>query len=135
MSGAGLSVGLLALDMTENVVPYIPGEEAKVETEDALDLWEARHVMASYGADFHRLDLPTSPSRLIEVLDDPFRPQPRLDRNRDGGMTVTVGRLRGDPTSACGLKYVALSHNTRLGAAGGAVQTAEYLVKYVLRWV
>lgn len=177
MSGAGRSGGLLALDMTENVVPYIPGEEAKVETEpgkilgavrgsaiepaslqisatctrvpvldghllsvhleteEAPDLREARHVMASYGADFHRLGLPTSPSRLIEVLDDPFRPQPRLDRNRGGGMTVTVGRLRRDPTSARGLKYVALSHNTRLGAAGGAVQTAEYLVKHVLRWV
>lgn len=177
MSGAGRSGGLSALDMTENVLPYIPGEEAKVqteprkilgtvrgggiepapldisatctrvpvldghllsvhvETEAPVDPDEAGQVIASYGADFCDLGLPTSPPRLIEVLHDPFRPQPRLDRDRGGGMAVSVGRLRKDPTSACGIKYVALSHNTRLGAAGGAVQTAEYLVKYVLGWI
>ncbi len=33
MSGAGRTPGLSAMDMMENVVPYIPGEEPKVETE------------------------------------------------------------------------------------------------------
>lgn len=176
VSGAGRS-GPLALDMTDNVIPYIPGEEAKVETEprkilgrmgdgfiepaplrisatctrvpvldghllcvdaetdEEVDLEEARRVIASWGSDFCEMGLPTSPARLLEVVDDPFRPQPRLDRDRGGGMTVTVGRLRRNPISARGLKYVALCHNTRLGAAGGAIQTAEYLVRSVLRWV
>src|SRR5439155_1484998 len=41
-------------------------------------------------------DLPTAPPRWIEVLEDPFRPQPRLDRDTHGGMATTVGRVRED---------------------------------------
>ncbi len=55
----------------------------------------------------------------------PNRPQPILDVNRDGGMTVTVGRLR-----ACPLfdyKFVALGHNTIRGAAGAAILNAELM--------
>jgi len=43
-------------------------------------------------------------------------------------MAVSVGRLRPEPVLPNGLKYVALSHNTRLGAAKGLVLVAEYLV-------
>ena len=42
-------------------------------------------------------------------------------------MTTSVGRLREDPALENGLKYVLLSHNTRMGAARGAVLTAEWL--------
>ena len=85
--------------------------------------------------DFAELHLPSSPAHLIDVTDDPFRPQPRMDRDKGGGMTVTVGRIRKDPILENGIKYVCLAHNTKLGAAKGALQTAEYLVKNFLKLV
>jgi hypothetical protein len=57
---------------------------------------------------------------LFTVHDDPFRPQPRLDRDADGGMTTSVGRIRDDPALENGIKYVLVSHNTKMGAAKGA---------------
>src|SRR5664279_2264531 len=79
--------------------------------------------------------LSSSPAHLIDVTDDPFRPQPRMDREKGGGMTVTVGRIRKDPIIENGIKYVCLAHNTKLGAAKGALQTAEYLVKNYLKLI
>jgi aspartate-semialdehyde dehydrogenase len=55
----------------------------------------------------------------IVYLTEPNRPQPALDANRDGGMTVTVGRLRRCPV--LDYKFVALGHNTIRGAAGAAI--------------
>ena len=69
------------------------------------------------------LGLPSSPERLIEVTDDPMRPQPRLDRDVGRGMTVTVGRVRA--CEALGLSFLALAHNLERGAAGAAVLNAE----------
>lgn len=177
MSGAGRTPGLSAMDMMENVVPYISGEEPKVETEPQKILGkfvgdsiqhapfgitatctrvpvldghlvcayvqtekpctpeQVKQVMTDFGKDFTALGLPSSPKHLIEVTDDPYRPQPRMDRERGGGMTVTVGRIRKDPILENGIKYVCLAHNTKLGAAKGALQTAEYLVKYYLKWI
>jgi aspartate-semialdehyde dehydrogenase len=177
MSGAGRTPGVSAMDMTENVVPYIPGEEPKVETEpqkilgkftgDAIQHApfgitatctrvpvldghlvcafvqtvkpctpeEVKKAMANYGREFAELALPSSPLHLIDVTDDPFRPQPRMDREKGGGMTVTVGRIRKDPIMENGIKYVCLAHNTKLGAAKGALQTAEYLVKNYLKLI
>ena len=59
--------------------------------------------------------------------DDPFRPQPRLDRDADGGMTTSVGRIREDTALENAIKYVLVSHNTKMGAAKDEVLTAEYL--------
>jgi aspartate-semialdehyde dehydrogenase len=53
------------------------------------------------------------------------RPQPSLDANRDGGMTVTIGRLR--TCAVLGYKFVALGHNTIRGAAGAAILNAELM--------
>jgi aspartate-semialdehyde dehydrogenase len=66
---------------------------------------------------------------MILVSDDPFRPQPRLDRNAYEGMATTVGRIRRDEVFENGIKYVLLSHNTKMGAAKGAVLMAEYLLQ------
>ena len=74
------------------------------------------------------MGLPSSPRQFIVVHDDPFRPQPRLDRDTDDGMATLVGRLRPDTAFENGLQYVLLSHNTKMGAAKGAVLTAELLV-------
>jgi len=71
--------------------------------------------------------LPTSPKRWIAVSDDPFRPQPRLDRDAEGGMATSVGRIREDGVLENGVKYVLVSHNTKMGAAKGAVLVAELL--------
>jgi len=68
--------------------------------------------------------LPTAPARFLEVHDDPYRPQPRLDREAGGGMTTAVGRIRPDPVLG-GAKYVLVSHNTKMGAAKGAILLAE----------
>ena len=77
--------------------------------------------------DFTDLGLPSAPPALIEVSDDPYRPQPRFDRRLNDGMTTVIGRLREDPVLENGVKFVLLTHNTKMGAAKGAVLTAEYL--------
>ena len=71
------------------------------------------------------LGLPTAPPQPIVYLTEPNRPQPALDANRDGGMTVTVGRLRRCPV--LDYKFVALGHNTIRGAAGAAILNAELM--------
>jgi aspartate-semialdehyde dehydrogenase len=170
VSGAGRSPGVVALDIIDNVIPYIPGEEEKVARETGKILGalgeagiepaafpvsatctraavseghtevvavslgrraSADAVAAAFreaGGAFAGGGLPSAPRRLITVHDDPFRPQPRLDRDADGGMTTSVGRIREDRALENGVKYVLVSHNTKMGAAKGAVLTAEYLV-------
>ncbi|MBI3492787.1 MAG: aspartate-semialdehyde dehydrogenase [Acidobacteria bacterium] len=71
------------------------------------------------------LGLPSAPPQPIVYLIEPNRPQPALDANRDGGMTVTVGRLRRCPV--LDYKFVALGHNTIRGAAGAAILNAELM--------
>ncbi len=61
------------------------------------------------------------------VKEEDDRPQPRLDRMRERGMAVTVGRVREDPI--LDFKYTVLGHNTIRGAAGASVLNAEVLVK------
>jgi len=71
------------------------------------------------------LGLPSAPPQPIVYVTEPNRPQPALDANRDGGMTVTVGRLRRCPV--LDYKFVALGHNTIRGAAGAAILNAELM--------
>ena len=61
------------------------------------------------------------------MLEAPDRPQPRLDRDTHGGMATTVGRLREDAVLENGVKLVLVSHNTKMGAAKGAVLVAELM--------
>ncbi|MEN6610765.1 MAG: aspartate-semialdehyde dehydrogenase [Methanoregulaceae archaeon] len=65
--------------------------------------------------------LPTQPAKSVLYLDDSDRPQPRLDRNRGNGMTVSVGRVRE------GIRFVAMGHNTIRGAAGASILNAELI--------
>ena len=71
------------------------------------------------------LRLPSAPEFPIDVLDEPYRPQPRLDADRGAGMTVSVGRIR--PCPVLGMRFVALAHNTVRGAAGAAILNAELM--------
>lgn len=71
------------------------------------------------------LGLPSAPKQFITYFEEDNRPQTKLDRDIEGGMGVSVGRLRED--SLYDFKFVGLSHNTLRGAAGGAVLIAELL--------
>ena len=170
LSGAGRSPGVAALDIVDNIIPFIPGEEDKVQKETSkilgtlegdriapLDIpvsatctrvnvrdghtlsvtaslgaeiqpAEVAAAMRDFGREFVALGLPSTPPELIRVIDAPDRPQPRVDRYCNDGMTVVVGRIRPDPVLTNGVKLVLLSHNTKLGAAKGAVSVAEYLM-------
>ena len=72
-----------------------------------------------------QLDLPSAPKQFLRYFEDESRPQTRLDRDNDGGMAVSIGRLRED--TVYDYKFVCMSHNTIRGAAGGAVLVAELL--------
>ena len=167
ISGAGYP-GVSAMDITDNVVPYIGSEEEKIERETQkilgtvrdgtiasapfpvsaqvhrvnvqdghiaairvklgrkTDVAGVRAALAEFSGVPQALKLHTAPERPIIVRDEPDRPQPRLDRDAGGGMSVTVGRIF--PDQVLGYRFVALSHNTVRGAAGAAILNAELLV-------
>ena len=166
ISGAGFP-GVASLTILDNVVPFIGGEEEKMELEprkllgsftpqgikfldilvsaqcnrvgvidghtetvqiklskkaskqDIINCWQ------QFKSEPQDLKLPSAPVQPIHYFDNPAYPQPRLHRNIENGMGVSVGRLR-----ECNLfdyKFVVLSHNTIRGAAGGAILCAELL--------
>src|SRR5436309_2848898 len=84
-----------------------------------------REALESFTGEPQRLTLPSAPKRPIHYIDAPDRPQPRLDRDRENGMSVSVGRLR--PCPLLDIRMVALVHNTIRGAAGAALLNAELL--------
>src|SRR6267378_1768206 len=150
MSGAGRSPGVSALDITDNIIPYIPKEEDKVrietgkilgklidghtetvfvETSKHVDPESVKKAMQDFSDKVSVLGLPSAPKNYLVVNDDPTRPQPRLDREVDGGMSTVVGRLREDTVFENGIKYVLFSHNEKMGSAKGAVLLAEMLYK------
>ena len=159
VSGAGYP-GVASLDALGNVIPFIGGEEEKIEQETRKILEgtfsvsahtnrvavidghlevvsvgfgrrakpeEAIAVLQAFRAPEEVAALPSTPPRPVEYDARPDRPQSRLDLERGGGMTVTVGRVR--PCPLLDLRLVLLGHNTIRGAAGAAVQNAELLVQ------
>ncbi len=168
LSGAGYP-GVPSMDILDNVIPYISGEEAKVETEPLKIMGTCNekgiipypmHLSAQCTrvsvADGHlacvsvrlkkkansddiisawrefegepqRLKLPMAPKHPIVYLEDERYPQPKLHRTLEGGMAVSVGRLRECPL--LDWKFVILSHNTVRGAAGCAILNAELMAK------
>lgn len=174
ISGAGFSPGVSGIDVLDNIVPYISGEEDKMEWETKKILGnindkgeefvplssdvmkvsaqcnrvavsdghtecislrfaqrpppsveEVKKTLSEYVCDARKLGCHSAPKQTIHVLEEPDRPQPRLDRNRDAGYGVTVGRVREDPV--LDFKMVVLSHNTVIGAAGAGILIAEIL--------
>lgn len=166
ISGAGYP-GVPSLDVVDNVLPFIDGEEAKMECETrkilgrlgrsafeeapfavsaqchrvnvsdghlvAVRVKLAKHAaieqvheaLAEFRSIPQELRLHTAPERPIIVRDENDRPQPRLDRDAGGGMSVTVGRLF--PDRVLDYRFVVLGHNTIRGAAGAAILNAELL--------
>lgn len=174
VSGAGYP-GVSSMDIIDNVVPYIPGEEDKLESEarkilggvndsasafqDVQDLKISgtctrvpvldghtavvslsfqqrpppsaevvKEALRAYVSDAQKMGCPSAPENAIVVLDAPDRPQPRLDRETDRGYAVSVGRVREDEGGVFDIKFVALSHNTVIGAAGSSILNAEAAV-------
>jgi len=160
VSGAGYP-GVSSMDIIDNVVPFIKGEEDKLESEarkilgalngemtafeERNDLKvsascnrvpvmdghtacvslkfakrpppsaeECRAAMREYVSDAQKLGCPSAPEKTIMVFDEDDRPQPRLDRDLGRGYTVSVGRIREDEAGIFDLKFVALSHNSKL---------------------
>lgn len=93
--------------------------ENKPSKEEILQLW------ADFKGVPQELELPSAPKQFIHYFEDDNRPQAKLDRNLEGGMAVSTGRLRED--TQYDYKFVCLSHNTLRGAAGGGVLLAELL--------
>ncbi|PKL60382.1 MAG: aspartate-semialdehyde dehydrogenase [Methanomicrobiales archaeon HGW-Methanomicrobiales-4] len=158
ISGAGFE-GIPGMAIFDNVIPYIGGEEEKMERETlkimgTFDGSEVHNAPFSVSACCNRVpvidghsmsvwvdikepvqkveeafktwksplpDLPTLPAKSVEYMDQPDRPQPRLDRMKGKGMTVSVGRIRP------GLRYQAMGHNTIRGAAGASILNAELI--------
>jgi len=108
-------------------VPVSDGHMAAVFV--AFDRRPSRDEMIAawreYAGRPQALGLPSAPKPFLHYLDDEARPQTRLDRDLGGGQAVSIGRLREDAVFQW--RFVALSHNTVRGAAGGAVLTAELL--------
>ncbi|GMG39832.1 unnamed protein product [Ambrosiozyma monospora] len=172
ISGAGFSPGFPGIDILDNVVPFISGEEEKIEWEakkilghlkndkttvlnddsmkvsaqcnrvavsdghtecvalkfakrPAPSVEEVKKCLRDYVCEATQLGCASAPKQAIHVLEEQNRPQPRLDRERDGGFGVSVGRIREDPV--LDFKFVVLSHNTIIGAAGSGVLIAELL--------
>lgn len=167
VSGAGVP-GVPGLAIIDNVVPFIPGEEQKMESETLKVLGrleeravrpaavtvsaqcnrvpvldghtecvsvslergamadEVRSAWSSFRGAPQSLELPSAPKAPVRYVDDGDQPQPRQQRDRDGGMSISVGRLR--PCPVLDYKFVTVSHNTIRGAAGGAILCAELAV-------
>jgi aspartate-semialdehyde dehydrogenase len=169
LSGAGRSPGVVALDIMDNIIPYIPKEEEKVQVEtkkilgymnngsiapaplkvsctctrvpvldghtesvfvETKQIAEAQDVkteMEKFSKNVTITGLPSAPKDYIIVHEDPTRPQPRIDREINDGMTTVVGRIRKDTAFDNGIKYMLLSHNEKMGSAKGAILLAELL--------
>ena len=93
--------------------------ENKPSKEEILQLWK------DFKGVPQELELPSAPKQFIHYFEEDNRPQAKLDRNLEGGMAVSTGRLRED--TQYDYKFVCLSHNTLRGAAGGGVLLAELL--------
>ncbi|WP_428769274.1 aspartate-semialdehyde dehydrogenase [Treponema sp. HNW] len=114
-----------------NRVPVIDGHTACVSLEFDLpddkkpSLEQIEKIWTSFRALPQELKLPSAPVQPIYVRHEANRPQPARDRDTDKGMAVTVGRLRECPVFD--IRFVALSHNTKRGAALGGILNAELL--------
>lgn len=108
-------------------VPVSDGHTAAVfaSFEKKPSIEEIKQKWAEFKGVPQELNLPSAPKQFLHYFEEDNRPQAKLDRDIEGGMAVSIGRLRED--SQYDVKFVCLSHNTLRGAAGGAVLMAELL--------
>ncbi len=96
-----------------------------VKFENKPSIEQIKEDWAAFKGEPQDLELPSAPKQFLNYFEEDNRPQTKLDRNLEGGMAVSIGRLRED--KQYDYKFVCLSHNTLRGAAGGAVLMAELL--------
>ena len=108
-------------------VPVTNGHTAAVfaSFEKKPDLDEIKAIWRDFKGDPQVFSLPTAPKQFLHYFEENDQPQIKTCRELEGGMAISIGRLR--PDSQYDLKFVCMSHNTLRGAAGGAVLSAEYL--------
>lgn len=87
--------------------------------DDIIDIW------SHFSGRAQELNLPSAPRQFLHYFTEDNLPQTKLQRDLEGGMAVSIGRLRED--TQYDYKFVCLSHNTLRGAAGGAVLMAELM--------
>jgi len=166
ISGGGYP-GVPSMDILDNVIPFINGEEEKMKTEplkilgtlsnNSIDFANIKisaqcnrvsvvdghleniqikfmnkpsreeiiNAWEKFSSIPQKLNLPTAPKNPIQYFTEEHLPQPRLNRNLENGMSVSVGRLR--ECEIFDFKFAALSHNTIRGAAGGTLLGAELM--------
>jgi aspartate-semialdehyde dehydrogenase len=126
---AGDHIEPLAAKMSAhcNRVPVVDGHTVTVSVELSAKPAEQdlRHAIESYRSVPQQRELPSAPKQPVIYMQEPNRPQPRKDAERERGMAAFVGRLR--PCPVLDYKFVALGHNTIRGAAGAAVLNAELM--------
>lgn len=93
--------------------------ENKPSKEEILNIWK------EFSGRAQELKLPHAPKQFLHYFEEDNMPQTKLQRDLEGGMAISIGRLRED--TQYDYKFVCLSHNTLRGAAGGAVLMAELL--------
>jgi aspartate-semialdehyde dehydrogenase len=122
VEGGAVTSAPFPVSATTTRVPVLHGHlvDLSVALKGRPPLAEVADTLASFAPG---PALPTLPPSPLHLTDDPMRPQPRLDRDRGGGMTVTVGRLR--PCAVHDVRFMVLAHNLERGAAGAAVANAE----------
>lgn len=107
-------------------------ESVFVELNQDVAIDDIKKDMANFKSVPQELNLYSAPKNPIIVREEDNRPQPRMDRNADNGMAVTVGRVRKDQTFENSFKYVLVGHNTIRGAAGASILNAELINKKIL---
>ncbi|MBQ7063864.1 MAG: aspartate-semialdehyde dehydrogenase [Firmicutes bacterium] len=108
-------------------VPISDGHTAAVfaSFDTKPDLEEIKRIWNEYSSEAQELNLPSAPRKFLNYFEENDQPQIKTARELEHGMAISIGRLR--PDTQYDIKFVCMSHNTLLGAAGGAVETAEYL--------
>jgi aspartate-semialdehyde dehydrogenase len=182
VSGAGYP-GVSSMDILDNVVPFISGEEDKLETEAQKILGkvnaevtgfeeqselkisaacnrvavldghmacvslrfknrdgtrptaeQVKKAMREYVSEAETLGCPSAPQPAIAVMEEADRPQPRLDRNTQNGYTVSVGRVRDDESGIFDIKFVALSHNSKLQMSSDFPHSCRLTILFSRYW-
>ena len=128
LEGGVVRPAAIAVSAQANRVPVEHGHTAclAVAFDRPASPGEAVEAITRWRGAIAHLGLPSAPERAVVVTDAADRPQPRRDAAAGAGMTVTVGRVRADPS--LDLRLVASGHNTLRGAAGASLLNAELLV-------
>jgi len=106
-----------------NRVPVLDGHTlcVSVELEGTPSMDTISEVLRSYKNPAAEHNLPSAPKNPIQLHTTTNHPQPRIDLG--DGFITSVGRVR--PCELFTVKMVVLTHNTVVGAAGGAILNAE----------